>query len=189
MRPAIAALVIGALSVSAQVSVHVQTVPSARPPQTEQSVTVEGCVHGKRFRPDLSMANTKLIFDELDVKEFQLEGPEGLMKILKEHNTHQDEITGVVLVPNNRATRVKTAQVGKRTRVTTTSSGPGQDPRAAAPGAGRLPAAGDTRERSTNTQPSPQYLRMKVTSLRHLDNKCQPGPVSPGPTRELPQDQ
>ena len=53
MRPAIAALVIGALSVSAQVSVHVQTLPSARPPQTEQSVTVEGCVHGKHFRPDV----------------------------------------------------------------------------------------------------------------------------------------
>ena len=163
MRPAIAALIIGALSVSAQVSVHVQTDPSA--PQTEQSVTLEGCLHGKRFTPDLSMATTRLIFSTLKVKELRLEGEPGLMKTIekKVFNGHQSGITGTVIVPDNQDARGQTRQVGKRTRVTTTSSGASPNPR---------PASDRTRV-STNSLPNQQWLRMKVTSLRHLADKCQ----------------
>lgn len=162
MRPAIAALIIGAFSVSAQVSVHVQTDPSA--PQTEQSVILEGCLHGKRFVPDPSMANTRLILSTLKVKELRLEGEPGLMKTIeKMHNGHQDEITGTVIVPDNQDARGQTRQVGKRTRITTTSSGASPDPR---------PASDRTRV-STNSLPNQQWLRMKITSLRHLADKCQ----------------
>jgi hypothetical protein len=166
MRPAIAALAIGALSMSAEVSVRVQTVPSAQASQTEQTVTVEGCLHGKRFTPDLSMLNTALIFSALKVKELHLEGQPGLMKTLeKGHNGHQDEITGVVAIPNNRDgdVSVKSRPAGKRTRVTVISPGSNPDPR----------AAGSSPRVATNALPSQQWLRMNVTSLRHLNDKCQ----------------
>jgi hypothetical protein len=146
------------------VSVHVQTDPSA--PPTEQSVILEVCLHGKRFKPDLSMATTRMVFAGLNVKELRLEGQPGLMKTIeKQHNGHQDEITGTVIVPDNRDTRVQTRQIGKRTRVTTTSSGPGStpDPR----------PAGDRTRVATNTLPQQEWLRVKVTSLRHLADKCQ----------------
>jgi hypothetical protein len=164
MRPAIVALALGVLSVSAEVSVHVQTVPSTPASQTEQTVTVEGCLHGQRFTPDLSMLSTRLVFETLKVKELRLEGQPGLMKTLeKGHNGHQDEITGVVTVPNNRDERVQSKPVGKRTRVTMTTSGASPDPR----------PAGDKTRVATNTLPSPRWLRMNVTSLRHLNDRCQ----------------
>jgi hypothetical protein len=166
MRLPVVALAIAALAVTAQVPVHVQS------RQNEQSVIVEGCLHGKRFIPDLTMANTALVFRQLKVKELRLEGQAGLMKTLeKQHDGHQDEITGLVIVPNNTDTRVQGKQIGKRTRVTTTSSGSDPDPRSPGFG-GAVPAAGSTGQ-ATNSLPSPQWLRMKVTSLRHINDRCQ----------------
>jgi hypothetical protein len=173
MRSAITALVIGALSMSAEVSVHVQSVPTTPfAAISEQPVTVEGCLQGTRFKPDLTAANTRLIFDHLEVDEFRLDGEKGFMKALKrQHDGHQDEITGAVIVPETRDTHVKTQEIGKGTRVTTTSSGPGSDPRPAAPGTGRPSIPVRTGTLTEDLSP-PRWLRMKVTSLRHLNNTC-----------------
>jgi hypothetical protein len=168
MRSAVvAAIVIGALSVAAQVSVHVQTDPAAQPSPTEQTVTVEGCLRGKRFIPDTTMLNTRMVFESLGVKELILEGQPALMKTLeKQHDGHQEEITGIVTLPDNidKRSQGRQGQVGKRTRVTTTTIAPGSSPD---------PRPGGVPRVSTNTLPQQQWLRMKVTSLRHINNNCQ----------------
>jgi hypothetical protein len=75
-----ACLVIGTVS-----AVSVQ---SAAPPQfnsrdTEQAVTVEGCLSGTHLRPELDAPNTNMVFKELRVKEFRVEGTKTLLKGMK----------------------------------------------------------------------------------------------------------
>jgi hypothetical protein len=163
MRPGLAFLVIGAALAA--------SVQGAAPPQfnsrdTEQAVTVEGCLSGNRLKPELDSPNTNMVFKELQVKEFRLEGTKAL---LKEHDGHQDEFSGVVYVPQGRDVTVKGKQVGTRTRITTTQSGGNPDPR----------LAGGTRVADPKTITDPQdkletrkWLRMKVTSVKHVSDKC-----------------
>jgi hypothetical protein len=108
-----------------------------------------------------------MVFKELKVKEFRLEGTKAL---LKQHDGHQDEFSGVVYVPPDWDTKVQGKQVGKRTRVTTTNSGGNPDPRAAG-GSGRVADRQTTSDPQRQLEAS-QWLRMKVTSVRHLSDKC-----------------
>jgi hypothetical protein len=163
MRPAVAVLVIAATSqTSAQAPAPVPTKP---PPQfdsrtTEQVVTVEGCLYGNRLKPDLLNLNTKLIFERLDAKELRIDGPKELTEtIQKEHWGHQDEITGAVLIPGDRDVSVGSAPVGPRTRISGGTSGPGKDSVGTVPAPTRLPE-------------SQRWFWIKVTSLRHLADKC-----------------
>lgn len=125
-------------------------------------MVVQGCLDGKRLKPDLTVPNPRLVFEQLDIKELRLEGPKGVMQLLdKEHDGHQDEISGVVLAPANRDVRVKTGQIGPSTRVTTTTGGvtdPRRDPRGVVP--------------PFETSLLEQSLRMRVESVRHLADHC-----------------
>ena len=163
MRPVLAFLVIGTVS-----SVGVQ---GAAPPQfnsrdTEQSVTIEGCLSGNRLRPEMASRNTAMVLGALNIKELRLEGTKAL---LKQHDDHQDEFSGVIYVPRDRDVTVKGKQVGKRTRITTTQSGGNPDPRRA--GGGRV-ADPKTTSDSQNEVEARKWLRMKVTSVRHISEKC-----------------
>jgi hypothetical protein len=169
MRTAIAFLVISALSPAAvKMPVHAQT---TAPPQfnsrssNELSVVIEGCINRRRLQPNLTAPVTRQVFELLDTKELRLEGAGGLMRTLeKEHDGHQDEITGIVIVPKDRDIRAKTGQAGPRTRVTVTADGQGPDPR---PGSSRqTPSALD------NTLKPQEALPMRVTAIRHLANDC-----------------
>ena len=118
--------------------------------ESQHPVVVEGCLRGNRLKIDRSVSNVTI--DSLGASEFVMEGPKELLKqIRRDHDDHQDEITGIVIVPPSRTddTEVQTQQLGKRTRITVGSRS-GND------------------ERQQVVRP----LRLKVQSLRHLSDKC-----------------
>ena len=163
MRPVLAILVIGTVS-----AVGVQ---GAAPPQfnsldDEQNVTVEGCLSGNRLKPEMDSLNTALVFGALGVKEFRLEGTKAL---LKEHDGHQDEFSGVVYVPQDRNVRVQSKKAGKRTRITGTTSVVDPDPRKAG---GTRVADPQTTSDSRDKLEARKWLRMKVTSVKHVSTRC-----------------
>src|SRR5712691_5188999 len=84
--------------------------------------------------------------------EFVMEGPKELLQQLRrEHDGHQDEITGIAIVPASRTDdgNTQTKQLGKKTRITVGARSAGDD-------------------RADGRRP----VRLKVQSLRHLDDKC-----------------
>ena len=171
MRPVLALLIVSALSVNAYVRVSAQSAPQTQfdPNQNEQSVIVEGCLNGKRFRPDMTLATMRLLFQELGVSELRLEGQPGLIKAIeKEHRWHQDQISGIVVLPTDRDVRARSARVGKRTTVTTTQSAD-RDPRTSSGVGHPSVGKGDT---ASNTLPNQSWARMKVTSLKHVYDTC-----------------
>ena len=155
MRPAVALLVVYALS---PVSAHAQTSLGS----SEQPVIVEGCLSGKRLKPDKESAINNLVFGAPQIKELRLEGQPALMKTLqKQHDGHQDQISDIVIVPADKDVKVQGKQVGKRTRITTTQSGGSPDPRPPAPGATRPASAGTTSSPFTGPLDSQKWLRMR----------------------------
>jgi len=162
MRSALAVLVtVGTISV---VTAGAQT-PLTLSQPSEQPAVVEGCLSRKQLKPDLTVINTRRVFEALEIKELVLEGPKGVRDLLqKEHNGHQDEITGSIIVPAGKDKKVQGGAIGPRTRVTAiTNADP--DPRSSSP-RGRVATP------STDAIESQQWLRMKVTSLRHISDKC-----------------
>ena len=131
--------------------------PSDRSPlrDTERKVVLEGCLYGNRVKVAYGTAANDVLIDALDTKEFVLEGPKETLRQLKSaHDGHQDEFTGIVVIPYSRTgqTDVATKELGKKTRVT----------------------AG-TKSQSTDTlDPEPKHkpVRFKFVSLRHLSDKC-----------------
>ena len=163
MRPVLAFLVIGAVSSA--------LVQGAAPPQfnstdTEQTVTVEGCLSGNRLKPEMDSLNTAMVFGALGVREFRLEGTKAL---LKEHDGHQDEFSGVVYVPRDKNVKVQSKQAGKRTRITTTTPVADPDPRKAG---GTRVADPQTTSDSQDKLEARKWLRMKVTSVKHVSTRC-----------------
>ena len=163
MRPVLAFLVIGTVS-----SVGVQGAP---PPQfnskdTEQSVTIEGCLSGARLKPEKGSLTTAMVTGALNVKELRLEATKAL---LKQHDGHQDEFSGVVYVPADKNVKVQTRQAGKRTRITGTTAVPDPDPRRAG---GTRVADRQTTSETQDKLEARKWLRMKVTSVKHVSDKC-----------------
>ena len=158
MRTAVAVVT---LTVAGFATILSQTVPPLdRPPvqfspaPSEVNMVVEGCLEGNRLR----LIEPSVIVNTLDVRDFILEGTDKVFKPLRdEHRGHQDEVTGVLLIPADRDVTVKGKRYG-RTRVASASTGPGKDP-----------VGITTAETNSQTQP---WLRMKVTSFRHLASTC-----------------
>jgi hypothetical protein len=164
MRPVLAFLVIGTVSAGG--------VQGAAPPQfnsqdTEQAVTIEGCLSGNRLRPEKGSLTTAMVTGALNIRELRLEGPK---ELLKQHDDHQDEFSGVVYVPADKNVKVQTKQAGKRTRITGTSTVGDTDPRRAG-GTGRV-ADRKTASDSQDELEIRKWLRMKVTSVKHVSDKC-----------------
>jgi hypothetical protein len=130
--------------------------PPAKTPPTKSAIrdsqyplVVAGCLRGSRLKIDRTVSNA--VADSLDASEFVLEGPkELLLQMRREHDGHQDEITGIAILPAGRTDegRTETKQLGKKTRITV----------------GTRTTVGE------RTQPRP--VRLKVKSLRHLADKC-----------------
>jgi hypothetical protein len=157
----VALLAAGALS---SVSAQVRTpIPNAPPSQTavrdtEQAIIVEGCIYGDRLKLDVRAPGSRVVAELLDVRELRLEGQKELLKILrKEHDGHQDEVSGVVIIPAGYDATVKTTEVGKRTKVTAGTKSTGKD------SVGTL---------QPDRIEKPNWLRMKVTAVRHIFDKC-----------------
>ena len=124
-------------------------VPKSTP--SDQEVTISGCVRGTRVVPLSSSAAT--ISDTLQVSEFVLEGPKDVLQSLrKEHNGHQEEVTGIAhlpATPSDARTGVATTSIGKKGRVTV-----GQ------------------RQESGGVRPAPPPARLRVASVRHVSDGC-----------------
>jgi hypothetical protein len=118
----------------------------------EMSLTIEGCIRGRVLKPDFDSPTNRLNLDLIPASQFDLEGPKELLGQLKQfHDGHQDEITGIAVIPASEPIdgEVKSKQIGKRTRITgSAGSGEGNEPRTL------------------------RRLRLKVQSLRHLTDKC-----------------
>ena len=117
-------------------------------------VTVRGCIRGDRLKIDPD--SFKNILSVLNVKDFALEGPKELMRQLKsEHDNHEDEISGIVVVPpqKDRDVVTSTKKVGPKTSVSVSGKGRNED---------------------IDSQPEvkAQTLRLKVQELRHVSSRC-----------------
>jgi hypothetical protein len=151
--------------------VSAASVQGVAPPQfnstdTEQAVTIEGCLSGNRLRPEQNSLTTGLVTAALDVKEFRLEATKAL---LKAHDGHQDEFTGVVYVPAEKKVKTQTKPAGKRTSVTGAAPSGDPDPRRAG---GTRVADRPTVSESQDKLEARKWLRMKVTSVKHMSDKC-----------------
>jgi len=117
---------------------------------SQYPIVVLGCLSGNRLKIDRAVANATV--DSLGASEFVMEGPKELLQQLRrEHDGHQDEITGIAIVPASRTDdgNTQTKQLGKKTRITVGARSAGDD-------------------RADGRRP----VRLKVQSLRHLDDKC-----------------
>lgn len=101
--------------------------PTANVPQQrsgvrpqEVDVTLTGCLNGRRLRLSPGAVNDTQI-GVLRATEFLLEGPRDLMQMLaSDHDGHEEEITGVAIIPpapSNATVATKTAKRGKVTAV------------------------------------------------------------------------
>ena len=126
--------------------------PPKKPTMTNEefAIVVKGCVRGKRLKIEPETQNLTVRF--LDASEFVLEGSKELMRRLeREHDGHEDEITGVAIVPAQEKSddgHPQTKQVGK-TRIT---------------------VSGGSSVNHTGKEFKP--VRLKVESLTHLSDKC-----------------
>ena len=119
---------------------------------SQHAVVVEGCLRGSRLKIDRTRSN--VVADWLGASEFVLEGPKELLQqIRREHDGHQDELTGLAILPASRTENsdTETKQLGTKTRITVSAR------------SGR-----DERDRAEGFRP----VRLKVESLRHIDDKC-----------------
>src|SRR4029079_17368975 len=131
-------------------------IPSKIPPgksalkDSQYPVVVRGCLRGTRLKIDRTASNAAV--DSLGASEFVMEGPKELLQQMRrDHDGHQDEITGIAIVPASRADDkdTETTQVGKKTRIT-------------------VGARSGSDDRANGFRP----VRLKVQSLRHIDDKC-----------------
>jgi len=123
---------------------------------TERQIVVEGCIQGNRLRIDRTNLVNKLIVDITEASEFVLEGPkETIRQVSSSHDNHEDEITGIVVIPATRPDNpeIGTKDIGKRTRITAGATSVSTDPISTP---------------STAQRP----LRFKFLSLKHLSEKC-----------------
>jgi len=151
-----AALVVLSSHVAGQVPVV--PAPKAPPPartmkDTEISVTVEGCIRGKVLTPDWTNGRTTNVkVDFVNAAEFSLEGPRELLSQLKQsHDGHQDEVTGIAIIPASQKPEgeTKSKAVGSRTTV-----------------------SASTERTHWNEDEVHRTVRLKLVSIRHRADKC-----------------
>jgi hypothetical protein len=136
-------------------------VPREREPPSQQtrmqekrlSLTVYGCVRGKRLVLS-SMSSREGIIDLLNANELLLEGPKELLtQLRREHENHDDEFTGVAIVPpspdGSSSSEGETKQLGKKAKITL-----------------------GVRESSGPTGNVRRTVRFRVEAVRHLSDAC-----------------
>jgi hypothetical protein len=147
MRRQIVTLVAAlAVSPASLVIVGAQT-PSSQPSNT-QTVTVRGCVNGRSIRTPPT-PNDRVLLPT--VPTYRLKGSRTMMDMLKEHDGHEDEISGTTQIADStKAKAVKDKKIG-RGRVYVEA------------GSGRQPGRIDSTETFT----------IDVKSIVHLKPTCQ----------------
>lgn len=129
--------------------------PSKTTPQVV-SVTLTGCLNGSRFEATPGRLND-VQTAPLGVTEFTLQGPREVLQALKrDHNGHEETITGVVIIPPQPADA-------------TIDTGTARRGKAPAGGARRDPQGDAVREASGDVQVP---VRIRVQSARHVADRC-----------------
>jgi hypothetical protein len=121
----------------------------------EYEIIASGCIRGKRLeRPLIQSAPDDLPHDARNAANFALEGPKELLKrIVDEHKNHQDQIIGIAVVPpsmNRAQADVKTKRVGP------------------------INIGIGGRQETSAIQSTPQTVKLKVSSLIHVQDGCAP---------------
>lgn len=136
-------------------------VPREKEPPSQQTrmqekrlpMTVYGCVRGKRLVLS-SMSAREGVIDLLNANELLLEGPKELLtQLRREHENHDDELTGIAIVPpspdGSSTSEGGTKELGKKARVTL-----------------------GVRESSGPTGNVRRSVRFRVQAVRHLQDTC-----------------
>jgi hypothetical protein len=136
-------------------------IPREKEPPSQQTrmqekrlaLTVYGCVRGKRLVLS-SMSAREGVIDLLNANELLLEGPKELLtQIRREHENHDDELSGIAIVPpspdGSSTSEGQTKELGKKARITM-----------------------GVRESSGPTGNVRRPIRFKVEAVRHLHDAC-----------------
>lgn len=133
------------------------TIPKEKEPPAPQDrmrdqrlpLTVSGCLRGNR----LLLSPRGVTADLLNAEDLVLEGPKDLMQLLRQHDNHQDELTGVAILKQppdgSSTTDVHTKPVGKKGRLTS-----------------------GVRESEGVTTDVRQLVRFRVSGISHLHEGC-----------------
>ena len=116
---------------------------------SQYSITLKGCIDDKRLILADSEA-AKLPFETLRGTEFTLNGSRDVLRLIRGHNGHSDEIAGVVSVPPTPRPVVPSVDNKKL---------------------GPFSVGVGGRE-SIGVDAAPRVLTLKVESLTHLEEAC-----------------
>lgn len=86
-----------------------------RPEDKRPVVVVRGCLQGSELKP---AADT----DRVQVERYRLKIPKSLRSALKEHEGHEEELTGVLTRSSTRMGGSNTKRIGDRTKITVGTS-------------------------------------------------------------------
>jgi hypothetical protein len=121
--------------------------PQSSQPSNTREITVRGCVNGRSIRTASSPSDRDMMATP---STYRLKGSKAMMDMLKEHDGHDDEITGTTQIAN--ATKART---GKEKKV----------------GRGRIYV-----EAASDKQPggieSTENFTIDVTAITHLKSTC-----------------
>jgi hypothetical protein len=115
----------------------------------QYAITVRGCIDERRLTLSDSDA-ARLPFEMLRATEFTLNGSRDVLRLVREHNGHADEIAGVVSVPPTRRPVVPSVDNKKLEPFSVGVGG----------------------RESIRVDAAPRVLTLKVESLTHLDEAC-----------------
>ena len=112
-----------------------------RPDASEAPAVVVGCVHGSELKL------TKPGVSDTYSDSVRLRGAKKVMKALREHEGHEEELTGRLTEPKTKMGGGRSKSLGKRTKIT----------------------VGAHEDRNPDVQESPL---LDVMSFRHIDSAC-----------------
>jgi hypothetical protein len=112
-----------------------------RPDAGKASVVVVGCLHGS----GLKVTKPGVLGTYSDT--VNLRAPSKVMKALREHEGHEEELTGTLVEPKEKMGGGRSKALGKRTKIT----------------------VGAHEDRSPDV---PQVPQLDVTSFRHIGSAC-----------------
>ena len=115
----------------------------------QYAITVKGCIDDKRLTASDADA-AKLPFEMLRGTEFTLNGSRDVLRLIREHNGHDDEIAGVVSVPPTRRPVVPSLDNKKLEPFNVGVAG----------------------REAIGVDAAPRVLTVKVESLTHLKGTC-----------------
>jgi hypothetical protein len=86
-------------------------VPPSSQPSNTQTITVRGCVNGRSLRAPPRPNDRDMMTSP---STYRLKGPRAVMDMLKEHDGHEDEITGTTKIADATKSRaVKEKKIGR----------------------------------------------------------------------------